>query len=450
MAAIIGLDDERPPGARRRRPRPTASSASPTATRPARSWSAASGRPSRRPSASRRSLGAKRAIELPVSVAAHSPLMADAAAGMRDVLAGITFRDPEPPLLANADARLITTAEGCRAELVDHLTTGVDWVGAVQAMTAAGRHHLHRGRARPGPHRPHQAHRPRCARPRARRPRGGRPPRDPLRRHRRRRRLATPTATRHPNSREEPRAPARLHPPRRRHRPRRHQPRRQRQGHRLAEPGQRRVRPARDHQVRHHARTPTRPPARSRDFDATDVDGPQGRPPQRARHVVRRRGRQAGRRGRGPRDHGREPRGHRRRVRHRRRRPDADDRQLARAAGQGARARRADLHRERPRGLHVGHDRDRDRRHRPQHVHRHRLLHGHQLRRRGRRADPPRRRPHRDRRLVRDAAARGGARRLRQHARPGLAARGDAARPTRAARSTGPATASSWARAAAA
>ena len=83
-------------------------------------------------------LGARRAIELPVSVAAHSPLMADAAAGMREVLAGIAFRDPHPPLLANADARVITEAEGCRAELVDHLTTGVDWVGAINAMTAAG------------------------------------------------------------------------------------------------------------------------------------------------------------------------------------------------------------------------------------------------------------------------------------------------------------------------
>jgi [acyl-carrier-protein] S-malonyltransferase len=85
-----------------------------------------------------RTLGARRAIELPVSVAAHSPLMAEAAAGMRDVLAGITFRDPRPPLLANADARVITTAEACRAELVDHLTTGVDWVGAIEAMRAAG------------------------------------------------------------------------------------------------------------------------------------------------------------------------------------------------------------------------------------------------------------------------------------------------------------------------
>ena len=85
-----------------------------------------------------KALGARRAIELPVSVAAHSPLMAQAAEGMRAVLAGITFRDPTPALLANADAHLITTADGCRAELVDHLTTGVDWVGAVQAMHARG------------------------------------------------------------------------------------------------------------------------------------------------------------------------------------------------------------------------------------------------------------------------------------------------------------------------
>jgi len=85
-----------------------------------------------------KTLGAKRAIELPVSVAAHSQLMAEAAEGMRNVLAGIRFRDPTPALLANADAHLITTADACRAELVDHLTTGVDWVGVVRAMHARG------------------------------------------------------------------------------------------------------------------------------------------------------------------------------------------------------------------------------------------------------------------------------------------------------------------------
>lgn len=85
-----------------------------------------------------RELGAKRAIVLPVSVAAHSPLMARAAEGMRRVLADVEFSDPRAPLLANADARLLTTGEDCRAELVEHLTRGVDWIAAVERMTAAG------------------------------------------------------------------------------------------------------------------------------------------------------------------------------------------------------------------------------------------------------------------------------------------------------------------------
>jgi len=85
-----------------------------------------------------RGLGAKRAIVLPVSVAAHSPLMAEAAQGMREAIAGVAFADPAVPLLANADAAPLSTAAACRAELVDHLTSGVDWIAAVRAMSGAG------------------------------------------------------------------------------------------------------------------------------------------------------------------------------------------------------------------------------------------------------------------------------------------------------------------------
>jgi [acyl-carrier-protein] S-malonyltransferase len=85
-----------------------------------------------------RGLGAKRAIVLPVSVAAHSPLMARAAQAMRAVVADVEFADPSAPLLANADARPLTTGAACRDELVEHLMRGVDWIGAVDAMTAAG------------------------------------------------------------------------------------------------------------------------------------------------------------------------------------------------------------------------------------------------------------------------------------------------------------------------
>ena len=137
MAAIIGLPDERLPDlvaagaahgtfgiANRNSPGQVVVSG----VRPAVEAAAAAAK----------GLGAKRALVLPVSVAAHSPLMAGAAAGMRAVLADVAFRDPEVPLLANADARPLTTGEACRAELVDHLTTGVDWIAAVEAMRAAG------------------------------------------------------------------------------------------------------------------------------------------------------------------------------------------------------------------------------------------------------------------------------------------------------------------------
>jgi len=83
-------------------------------------------------------LGARKAIVLPVSVAAHSPLMAEAAAAMQVVLAEVAFDDPAPPLLANADARLLTTAGACRNELIEHLTAGVDWIAAVRRMSDTG------------------------------------------------------------------------------------------------------------------------------------------------------------------------------------------------------------------------------------------------------------------------------------------------------------------------
>ncbi len=87
--------------------------------------------------AAAKSLGARRGIVLPVSVAAHSPLMAKAADGMRQALADITFDTPTAPLLANADAIALGDGDACRDELIDHLTRGVDWVTAVQTIAAA-------------------------------------------------------------------------------------------------------------------------------------------------------------------------------------------------------------------------------------------------------------------------------------------------------------------------
>jgi [acyl-carrier-protein] S-malonyltransferase len=137
MAAIIGLDDERLPELVERG---SAVGTFGVANRNAAGQVVVSGERSAIEASQEiaRSLGARRVVILPVSVAAHSPLMSTAAEGMRRVLEPITFNDPRPPLLANADARSIDTADACRAELVDHLTTGVDWIAAVERMTRGG------------------------------------------------------------------------------------------------------------------------------------------------------------------------------------------------------------------------------------------------------------------------------------------------------------------------
>jgi [acyl-carrier-protein] S-malonyltransferase len=57
---------------------------------------------------------------------------------MRDVLATVEFAAPTTTLVANADARPLTTGDDCRTELVDHLTAGVDWVRAIETMVGAG------------------------------------------------------------------------------------------------------------------------------------------------------------------------------------------------------------------------------------------------------------------------------------------------------------------------
>ena len=58
--------------------------------------------------------------------------------GCAPSLADVPFRDPVDPAPRQRRRPPLTTAEACRAELVDHLTTGVDWIAAVAAMAAAG------------------------------------------------------------------------------------------------------------------------------------------------------------------------------------------------------------------------------------------------------------------------------------------------------------------------
>jgi [acyl-carrier-protein] S-malonyltransferase len=85
-----------------------------------------------------RTVGARKAVRLTVSVASHSPLMRRARDEFGRILAKVPFRDPQIPMLGNVHASVIQTAEGLRTELTEHLVHGVQWTASVKRMAASG------------------------------------------------------------------------------------------------------------------------------------------------------------------------------------------------------------------------------------------------------------------------------------------------------------------------
>ncbi|HET89472.1 MAG TPA: [acyl-carrier-protein] S-malonyltransferase [Chloroflexi bacterium] len=82
--------------------------------------------------------GAKRTVRLAVSIAAHSPFMAEAATEFRRLLEATTFRPPAVPLVANATATPLTAADEIREALGRQLTSPVQWTDSVRWMIAQG------------------------------------------------------------------------------------------------------------------------------------------------------------------------------------------------------------------------------------------------------------------------------------------------------------------------
>lgn len=85
-----------------------------------------------------REAGAKKVIELNVSGAFHSPLMAPAADGLRAHLEAVEFNDPAFPVVANATAQPVATGAEARDLLVRQLTAPVRWSESVQTMLSMG------------------------------------------------------------------------------------------------------------------------------------------------------------------------------------------------------------------------------------------------------------------------------------------------------------------------
>lgn len=85
-----------------------------------------------------RGAGAKRAIQLNVSGAFHSPLMQVAEAGLSAQLADVAFKNPLFPIVSNVTAAPVSDAADARRLLIEQLTSPVRWTQSVQAMVAAG------------------------------------------------------------------------------------------------------------------------------------------------------------------------------------------------------------------------------------------------------------------------------------------------------------------------
>jgi [acyl-carrier-protein] S-malonyltransferase len=88
--------------------------------------------------AAAKELGAKRVLPLNVGGAFHSPLMAPAADIFRSSLSAAPLRDTTIPVIANATAEPVTSAEELRELLARQLTGPVRWTESVRRLAEMG------------------------------------------------------------------------------------------------------------------------------------------------------------------------------------------------------------------------------------------------------------------------------------------------------------------------
>lgn len=85
-----------------------------------------------------RALGAKRAIQLPMSVPSHCSLMKDAARQLAEELESISISMPQVPIIHNQSASIAESADEIRERLQLQLYQPVRWVESVEFMHRRG------------------------------------------------------------------------------------------------------------------------------------------------------------------------------------------------------------------------------------------------------------------------------------------------------------------------
>ncbi len=85
-----------------------------------------------------KALGAKRALQLPVSVPSHCSLMKDAARQLAEELESISISMPRVPIIHNQSASIAESVEEIRERLQLQLYQPVKWVASVEFMHRRG------------------------------------------------------------------------------------------------------------------------------------------------------------------------------------------------------------------------------------------------------------------------------------------------------------------------
>lgn len=85
-----------------------------------------------------RERGIRKVIPLKVSGAWHSPLMAEAAAALRDELSSRRFSDPSIPVVANVTAAYIASGDESRTLLERQVTSPVLWAASMRRLVEDG------------------------------------------------------------------------------------------------------------------------------------------------------------------------------------------------------------------------------------------------------------------------------------------------------------------------
>lgn len=83
-------------------------------------------------------MGARMAVNIPVSVPCHCPLLAQAAEIFADALQTAPFKMPDVPVISNVDLSIYQSVEQIRLLLKQQLCRPVRWVETIQLMKSKG------------------------------------------------------------------------------------------------------------------------------------------------------------------------------------------------------------------------------------------------------------------------------------------------------------------------